>query len=161
MREVIVAIRSAAVGDRVAVRVDGRVAERRVDPRLELLREDVLEPVGLGVHLVERHAERVREVALEQAMVAQHLERAQPALVGQHDAAVRRPLDEAELGEPLHHRRRRRGADLHPLGESRGRRALALRTERVDRLEVVLDRARELLARIRHGQRSGYTVTWV
>ena len=128
------------------MRVDGRIAEGLVDPRLELLREHVLEPVRLGVNLVERHPERVRQVALEQAMVPQHLERAQPPLVGQHHAAVGRPLDEAELGEPLHHRGRGRRADLHALGEGRGRRALALGIERVDRLEVVLDRARELLA---------------
>ena len=53
----------------------GRVAERRVDPRLELLRKGVLEPVRLVVHFVERHAERVREVALEQPVMPQHLER--------------------------------------------------------------------------------------
>ena len=44
------------VGDRVAVRVVRRVAERAVDPRLELLGQRVLEPVGLGVHLVQARA---------------------------------------------------------------------------------------------------------
>ena len=41
--------------DRVAVRVDGRVAELRRDQLLELLRERVLEHLGLGVYLVPRH----------------------------------------------------------------------------------------------------------
>ena len=40
--------------DRVAVRIARRVAERLVDPRFELLRERVLEPFRLGVHVVER-----------------------------------------------------------------------------------------------------------
>ena len=47
------------VRDRVAVRVVRREAELLVDPRLELLREDVLEPVGLVVHLVDVDAERL------------------------------------------------------------------------------------------------------
>ena len=133
------------------MRVVGGVAERGVDPRLELLREDVLEPVGLRVHLVERHPERVGEVELEQPVMPQHLERAQTAALGEHDTAVRRPLDEAELGEPLHHRRRRRGADVHPLRKRGRRRPLSLGPEGVDRLEVVLDRARELRASLFHG----------
>ena len=41
------------VRDRVAVRVVGWEAERLVDPRLELLREGVLEPVGLVVDVVD------------------------------------------------------------------------------------------------------------
>ena len=34
----------------------------------------MLEPVGFRVHLVEAEAERLREVLLEQPMVADHLE---------------------------------------------------------------------------------------
>ena len=41
------------VGDRVPVRVVRREAERLVDPRLELLGDRVLEPVGLVVHVVD------------------------------------------------------------------------------------------------------------
>ena len=63
-----------AIGDRVAVWIVRREAELRVDLRLELLGERVLETVGLGVHLVERHPQPVGEVALEQAVVAEHLE---------------------------------------------------------------------------------------
>ena len=57
------------------MRVVRREAERPVDPRLELLRDDVLEPVGLVVDVVDVQAERLREVQLEQAVVADHLER--------------------------------------------------------------------------------------
>ena len=41
------------VRDRVAVRIVRREAERAVDPRLELLRDHVLEPVGLVVDVVD------------------------------------------------------------------------------------------------------------
>ena len=92
------------VRDGVAVRVVRRVAERRVDPRLELLREHVLEPVGLGVHLVERHAEAVRQEQLEQPVMPQHLERDAPARLGQRHAAVRHAHDEPVGGELLRHR---------------------------------------------------------
>ena len=35
----------------------------------------MLEPLGLGVHLLPRHAELLHQVQLEQPVVAQHLER--------------------------------------------------------------------------------------
>ena len=57
------------------MRVVRREAERAVDARFELLRDHVLEPVGLVVDIVDVHAERLREVQLEQAVVADHLER--------------------------------------------------------------------------------------
>ena len=49
-------------------------AERCVDPAFELLGECMLEPVGLGVHFLQRQAKRLGEVALEQPVVAEHLE---------------------------------------------------------------------------------------
>ena len=69
-------LRATEVGvrDRVAVRIVGREAERPVDALLELLRERVLEPVGLVVHLVHLQAERLREVELEQPVMADHLD---------------------------------------------------------------------------------------
>ena len=57
------------------MRVVRRVAELGRDQLLELLGEDVLEHLGLVVHAVPGHAERLGEVELEQAVVAQHLER--------------------------------------------------------------------------------------
>ena len=57
------------------MRVMGGKAERGVDPRLQLLRERVFEAVGLGMHLIDRHAERLCEVLLEQPVVADHLHR--------------------------------------------------------------------------------------
>src|SRR5579862_486713 len=55
---------------RVAMRVVRRVPERLVDPRFELLGDHVLEPVGLGVDVVDVEAERAREIELEQAVMS-------------------------------------------------------------------------------------------
>ena len=52
------------------VGVDGGAAEQRVDVLGQRRRERVLEPVGFGVHLLERHPEPVREQQLEQAVGA-------------------------------------------------------------------------------------------
>ena len=127
----------------VAVRIVGRVAERLVDPRLELLGERVLEPVGLVVHLVDVDAERLGEVQLEQAVVADHLERDPLALRRQGHPAVRRVLDERERGELLHHRARGGRRDVHLAREGGRRDAVARGAELVDLAQVVLDRVAE------------------
>ena len=57
------------------MRVVRREAERLVDPRLELLGERVLEPVGLRVDGVDPEPELLGEVQLEQAMVPDDLDR--------------------------------------------------------------------------------------
>ena len=126
--------------DRVAVRVARRMAELRGDQLLELLREDVLEHLGLVVDTVPRHVERLGEVQLEQPVVAQHLERDAHALGGQPHALVGHVRDEPELVELADHSRGRRRRDIETLGQSVGRHgpARAL-TELVDRLGVVLD----------------------
>ena len=88
-------MREVRVGDRVAVRVVGRVAERLVDVRFQLLGERVLEPVGLRMNRVERQTERLREVLLEQPVMADDLERRPLPLLRQRRALVRLVLDEA------------------------------------------------------------------
>src|SRR6188472_1793086 len=72
-------------------------------------------------------------------MVSEHLECAASSRVRQRDAPVWNALDEAQLVEPLRHRRRGRRADAHALRERRGRDPLARRFQRVDGLQVVLD----------------------
>src|SRR3989442_198351 len=66
---------AVAAGDGVAVRIVGRVAQQPADVLLELIRELVLEPLGLAVKLVERHPHRAVEERLPQTVVAEHLER--------------------------------------------------------------------------------------
>ena len=84
-----------------------------VDPRLELLGDHVLEPVGLVVDGVDVQAERLREVELEQPVVADHLER--DPLAGRRSAATPRYgacSTQLERRELLHHLARRGGRDL-------------------------------------------------
>ena len=57
------------------MRVVRRVAERAVDPGLELFGEDVLEPVGLRMDGLDRDPERLRQVELEQPVMADDLQR--------------------------------------------------------------------------------------
>ena len=60
-----------------------RVAELVGDHGLELIREHVLEDLGLVVHAVPRQVEFLRQKALEQSVAPEHLEREPAALVGQ------------------------------------------------------------------------------
>jgi hypothetical protein len=85
------------------MRIVRRVAERAVDPLLQLLREDVLEPVGLVVNVVHVKAEGLGEIELEQTVVADHLHGDTLTGGGQADAFVGRVIDELEGGELLHH----------------------------------------------------------
>ena len=98
------------------MRVVRRVAERAVDPGLELLRERVLEPVGLRVHLVEAEPERLRQVLLEEPVVADDLECDPLAGGRQLDASVRSMLGQAKSGQTLQHRGYGGGPDAHALG---------------------------------------------
>ena len=67
----------------------------------------MLEDLGLGVDAVPRHVERLGEVELEQAVVADDLERHALAGLGELDALVGHVADEAEAVELLDHPRRR------------------------------------------------------
>ncbi len=78
-------------------------------------------------------------------MAAERAERGAAAGVGEPHAAVALVLEQPLLGEPAHHPAHRRRGDAEPLGDvGRRRRAAAAALELVDRLEIVLDRGREL-----------------
>jgi hypothetical protein len=129
--------------DRVAVRIVRRIPERRGNQLFELLGDVVLEHLGLVVDTIPRHAERLRQVQLEQPVMAQNLERDAPARLGQLHPVVRGMLDQAEPVELLDHVRGGRGRDAEPFGEGIVRDwAFALDLKRVDRLRVVLHRRR-------------------
>jgi 1,4-dihydroxy-6-naphthoate synthase len=131
------------VGNRVAVRVVRRKAERPVDPRFELLRDHVLEAVGLVVDRVDVQPERLGEVELEQAVMADHLERDSLAVGCQTGAPVPLVLEELQRGELLDHCRRRRGRHRLILCDRTDRHTPVLGLELVDALQVVLDRLGE------------------
>ena len=98
------------------------VAERCVDARLDLLREVVLEAIGLGVHLVPAEPERLHQVQLEQAVVAHDLERDALAGQGQRRAVVALVLDQPEGREAFEHAGRGGGADPELVRDRRGAR---------------------------------------
>jgi hypothetical protein len=111
--------REVGRGDRVAVGIVRRVAQLGRDDLLELAREHVLEDLGLGVDPIPRDLEDLRQEELEQAGVADDLERDATAVGGQAHAAIGRVLGEPELVELAHHGRDRAGRD-----SSRSARAL-------------------------------------
>jgi hypothetical protein len=122
------------------VRVVRREAERSVDPLLQLLRDDVLEALGLVVHVVDVQPERLGEVELQETVVADHLERDLLAGRRQRDAAVRLVHRQAERGELLHHRARRRRRHSLAFCERRHRDASVVGAELVDLAQIVLNR---------------------
>jgi hypothetical protein len=120
------------------------VAELGGDARLEVLGDHMFERLGLVVYAVPGHVEVLGEVELEQAVVAQHLEREALALDGEPRPVVGGVFGQAAFGELLDHHRGRRGGDPEPLGEIVGvyRSARIAALECVDRLGVVFDRLR-------------------
>ena len=85
------------------------VAEGAVERRLELLRQHVLEPLGLDVHAVPGQAQRLGQVQLQQPVMAHQLDGDALAGVGQLGAVVALMLDQAHLGQLLDHGRGRGG----------------------------------------------------
>ena len=116
-----------------------RETEHAVDPLLQLLREHVLEPLGLVVDVVHVEPQRLGQVQLQQPMVADDLECDLLPRGGQRYATVRLVNGELEGGELLHHCAGRGRRDGQPLRERRNRHAPVLGAELVDLPEVVLD----------------------
>jgi hypothetical protein len=99
------------------VRIDARVPEPGRDQSLEVLGEHVLEHFGLVVDTIPRHSELLCQEQLEQAVVAEHLERHPPAPGGQPHPAVGLVLEQAEVGQLAHHRGDRSRGHPKPFGE--------------------------------------------
>ena len=135
--------------------VVGRVSEERVDAVLEGLADHVLKPLRLVVDLLPGVPERLRQVGLEEPVVAQDLERQRAAGWGEGGAAVLGVAHQAEPCEFAEHAGDACG------GYPEGAREFAdLHLERVavaefeERLEVILHRARHRRAPF-HGAPGG------
>jgi hypothetical protein len=117
------------------------LAELGGDQRLELLGDVVLEHLRLLVDTVARHPQRLREVGLDQPVVADHLQRHLLAGGGEADTLVGHVVDQAQPRQAFQHRGRGRRRHLQALRDLAVEdEPVALARDRVDRLRVVLDR---------------------
>ena len=106
----------------------------------QILREHVLENLRLGVNAVPGHAQGVGQEALEQAVMADHLQGQLAPICGKANPSIGRVRDQPQLAELLQHRRHRSGRDAEPFREGVGRdRLVAVGLKRKDRLGVILD----------------------
>ena len=106
----------------------------------------MLEHLGLGMNAIPRHPELLSEKQLEQAVMAQHLQRHTPTLVGQSHTVIWLVLDDPYLGQLVHHARHRSGRHPKPRRKIvRGNRRAAASLKRIHRLRIVLHRRRKQL----------------
>ena len=135
--------RSVRIRNRIAVRIDRRPAQHRVDAIDQPLGHRMLELLRFGMNVRPAHAHHLDQEQLDQAVPALH-QRGQPfAGLGQPDTGIGLVVHETRFRQGLDHRRR--GSRRHP---ERTRDPAHL-DERVrcgvgalglqDRLEVVLD----------------------
>ena len=134
--------RAVGPGDRVAVRVDRRVAEEGVDPVDQVLRDGVLHVLGLLVDRVPGHLQGLRQEEFQQPMPTEDPKRQLLPLPREPDPLIRRVRRQFPLRERLEHPRHGAGGDAHCLGELSGGDSpvpALSRGDLVDRLDVVLD----------------------
>ena len=104
--------------------IDRGVPELGRDQLLEILGEHVLEHLGLGVNPIPGHPQRIGQKALDQPVMADHLQRQAPAIGGEAHAPVGDMGREAQLVELLEHRRDGARRDAQSLGQGVGRHRL-------------------------------------
>ena len=75
----------SAVGDRIAVGIHARVAQRRRHPLHQRVGNGVLQPLGLVVDRVPGVAQELDQIGLDQPVAAHHAQRRPAALIGQLD----------------------------------------------------------------------------
>jgi hypothetical protein len=136
---VVVTDRQVAIRNRVAVRVEVRLTQLRRDQFLQLLRDVMLEDLGLRVHPVPGHVQHLREEQLEQAVVPDHLQGDPLALRGEACAVIGRVLDQALIRKTAEHSRGRGPGDAKSLGDGAGAdRLVSTALQLIERLGVVL-----------------------
>ena len=77
----------------------------------------MLKHLCLGMHAIPRHPELPGEEQLKQAVMAQHLQRHAPPLLGQPHTVIRLVLDDPDLGQLADHPRHRSGCHPEPSRE--------------------------------------------
>ena len=105
--------------DRMAMGAYGRVADGRPDVGLEAGRHRVLEPFGLLVHVVPRHAHDVGEEPLDHAVAADDVLRVLAAVRSEVDRPLAVAHDIPVALQPPQHLVDGGGRQLHGLGQIR------------------------------------------
>ena len=116
----------------------GRVADGRPDVGLEAGRHRVLEPFGLLVHVVPRHAHDVGEEPLDQTVARHDLLGVAPALVREVDGLLGVARDVAVALQTAEHLVHRRRGQLHRPGEVCAGHGQSRLVQPEERLEVFL-----------------------
>lgn len=130
-------------GNRVAVRVAGRVPEEGVEAVEDVVGDGVFELFGLGVDARPVHFEDVDEKGFDEAVASNHAERHAAAGVGEAHAESRLMLDEILGGKRLDHGGHGAGDDLEGGGQGAHRDEIAaFLGQQEDVLEVVFNRDR-------------------
>ena len=126
--------------DGVAVRIEARFVHTSGDRLDEAIRDGVLQPLGLGVHLRQLVAQLFHEEELDEAVTPQNHESLGFATGRQPKAAPFAPGDEAGFFQTLRHVGYGRRGDLQDFSHRAGRNQLAAPLQREQRLEKVLHR---------------------
>src|SRR5438270_13298 len=132
------AFEARACHQRMPVRARVSAADRREHALFEVRRHRVLEPLGLLVHLVPRHAEDVREETLDQAMAAHDLRRVRRAGCRERDRALAVARDVPVVLEAHDHLVHRRRRELHRARDVRAGHRQARLLKPVEALQVLL-----------------------
>ena len=127
-----------AGNDRMAVGAGGRVADGRPNVGLEARGHRVLEPFGLLVDVVPRHAHDVGEEPLDQSVARHDLLGVAPALVREVDGLFGVARDVAVALQTAEHLVHGRRGQLHGPGEVRAGHGQARLVQPEQRLEVLL-----------------------
>ncbi len=136
---------AAPLGNWMPVRVGVGIAQLGGNPVFQPLGDEMLQALGLLMHLVPRIAEKLVQKSLEQPMVAQHLEGPHFSGIGQAYAVMLLIFHEcgASRGKLLKHPRHRCRANSQMPGERIAGYPLFRRAaEFQNRLQVVIHRLR-------------------
>jgi hypothetical protein len=127
----------------MAVRILVRPADQAIDRLEHAIADVVLENLGVGVDLGPVEAEHPHQEGFEHAVAPHHGDRGATALGGEARSAARLHRDQPLLGEAREHVGDGRRRHTEPAREVRGGDASGGGAQLVQRLEVVLPRARE------------------
>ncbi len=132
--------RAVGGGNRIAMGIEDRIAERGGHPLDQGIAYRVLEPLRLLVHNLPAISQEADQIGLENPVTAHHAERQPPSVGGELDTLVRHVLQQSLLGEPLDHPADGGCREPEVMGDVAGSRRLPIQGEPVDGLEIVFHR---------------------